>query len=336
MGRLCCVILSCALLVCLGFVAYGSLGMTAASAQVSMTPSVWRSTIAHDSTLQAGCYVATYPSEVLQKTQCSTPPSSPMVVGNGHDWTAESLGPTVGETAGAFIASGITNEHVGTQANSYSLQVNSNYGFPLTFFGKSTEGWEQFIFLNRVAPSPSVGQVYVEFWLIGYHSTYGSCPPSSEAPSSSSGWIQDGSDCFVNSDATSTPFMSATRLGDQTMYAFSTSETDQSWFCFSGTCYIDVVFGASSSCNVFSSTLCLYEHWTQTEFNIVGNCCGSRAIFNKGTDIDVSNTLYSYSTGDVMTAKCIKTGTTGETNNLKLGTCSTLTSGNIFFNEYRS
>ena len=60
--------------------------------------------------------------------------------------------------------------------------------------------------------------------------------------------------------------------------------------------------------------------WDKAEFNVVGNGGGSRADFNSGSSITVSLFL---SDGSTSAPTCVANdGTTGETNNLKLGTCA--------------
>jgi len=60
--------------------------------------------------------------------------------------------------------------------------------------------------------------------------------------------------------------------------------------------------------------------WHETEFNVVGDAGGSRAVFNKGVSVTVNA---SVSDGSTSKPTCVKNaGSTGETNNLDLGTCS--------------
>jgi hypothetical protein len=60
--------------------------------------------------------------------------------------------------------------------------------------------------------------------------------------------------------------------------------------------------------------------WQQTEFNVVGDAGGSRAKFNEGVSVTVKIAL---SDGSTSKPTCVKNaGTTGETNNLDLGTCT--------------
>ena len=86
-----------------------------------------------------------------------------------------------------------------------------------------------------------------------------------------------------------------------------------------------VVFGNSKdvwSRTAKDSVLDIATVWNQAEFNVVGNAGGSRADFNKGSSITVQMIVLD---GSTAAPACIAdAGTTGETNNLKLGkTCVT-------------
>ena len=82
------------------------------------------------------------------------------------------------------------------------------------------------------------------------------------------------------------------------------------------------------------SVLDISSVWKEAEFNVVGNAGGSRADFNSGSSIEVTLGL---SDGSAAAPSCLANGgTTGETNNLNLGTCSTWTlfgTGGIQFKE---
>jgi hypothetical protein len=68
-------------------------------------------------------------------------------------------------------------------------------------------------------------------------------------------------------------------------------------------------------------TVSLGSWWGQSEFNVVGNGGGSRAQFNSGTSITVHLAVSDGGTG---APSCLSdSGTTGESNNLNLGSCST-------------
>jgi len=63
--------------------------------------------------------------------------------------------------------------------------------------------------------------------------------------------------------------------------------------------------------------------WSEAEFNVFGNAGGSEAEFNSGSKITVKLALTD---GSTTAPTCVSpssdAGTTGETNNLNLGSCS--------------
>ncbi len=71
----------------------------------------------------------------------------------------------------------------------------------------------------------------------------------------------------------------------------------------------------------------LSSQWTQVEANVFGDSNGSEANFNLGTSITVTQSLLG-STGSSFS--CNGGGTTGESNNLFLGLCSTWADGILF------
>jgi hypothetical protein len=71
------------------------------------------------------------------------------------------------------------------------------------------------------------------------------------------------------------------------------------------------VFAASAPDNLLG----LSQSWTQAEFNIVGDCCNSQAVFNNGATLVVRTSLNE---GSKLAPTCVQAGFTGETNNLNL------------------
>ena len=60
--------------------------------------------------------------------------------------------------------------------------------------------------------------------------------------------------------------------------------------------------------------------WNKAEFNVVGNGGGSRADFNSGSTVTVTLLLFD---GSTSAPTCVPNdGTTGESNNLNLGSCA--------------
>lgn len=312
----------------------------------------WRTQIAHIPPSQAGCFTVAYPSTIWQPIQCVSayaPPVQPSpatvggstsTVGDGDDEVARSPGTIIGSSIGTLGTFGLTSEtdvcvgpppfctSGGEGANAYTLQINSQFFTTSTTYtgSKSTTGWEQFVFYN----SPSVnsgcncGVVFIQYWLIGYHSSYGTCP--SPGPPGGSAWMQSDNDCYANSPLVPTPLEAATNLANLSLEGFSgSSGNDVNMLCISG--------GSCYSMTVTDQVVNLYLNWLDSEFNVFGASNGSQAQFNTGTTITVTNTLKDQH-GSVIGPSCVNIGYTGETNNLNLGPCnSNAVLGQIVFTE---
>jgi len=128
-----------------------------------------------------------------------------------------------------------------------------------------------------------------------------------------SGWNQESksSNCYVNSPLADAPDIPPTELGVDLATTVQAGGNDCVTLYFGseviGTCFPDGMLDISSV-------------WNKAEFNVVGDGGGSRADFNNGTSI--SPLLYVYD-GSRSPPTCLaNAGTTGESNNLKLGKCT--------------
>ncbi len=97
----------------------------------------------------------------------------------------------------------------------------------------------------------------------------------------------------------------------------------------------EVIFSYGSdsyAVNGKDSVLDISSVWNKEEFHVVGNGGGSRADFNSGSSITLTVVLLDGSTSAPM---CVANdGTTGESNNLNLGTCAAFSGiPNIQFTE---
>jgi hypothetical protein len=179
--------------------------------------------------------------------------------------------------------------------NAYSIQLNSNFmSGTAACNGSKCLSWLQFVY------SSDEKSVFMQYWLIDYS---GACP---------SGWNSAGSgECYKNSAAVTVPKikikelshlkMSGTAVKGGNDTAVFTSETDA--YTTSGK---DTVVDLATA-------------WTESEFNIIGDGGGSEATFNSGSSVTVKIAVTDGSTAAPTCAA--KAGTTGETNNLTLGSC---------------
>jgi hypothetical protein len=144
--------------------------------------------------------------------------------------------------------------------------------------------------------------VFMQYWLLGWGS---SCP---------GGWTQKGANCVANSHLATAPDLPIKDLGKMSLAGTAIPGGEDSVTLYYGS---DVY-----SVTANDDLLDIGSVWDNVEFNVLGNEGGSRADFNKGSSITV--TLYLVD-GSILPPTCVLGGTTGESNNLKLGTCTAST-----------
>ena len=301
----------------------------------------WTTVMLHLQAPRTGCFMATYPNTMWQPTKCGTAPllqlrpqpstgSQPSTVGNGIDEVAQSPGTLIGSSVGSFqFINGLSSETDSLFGpNEFGLQINSQFfpGVSTTYTDHKSGyaySWEQFVFIND--PHGTYGtQIFIQYWLINYHATYGSCP--STPPPGGNGWFVSSGNCYANSPSVPVaPSQPATNLANLILKGYANlASNDENVFCITGgNCYIMAIT---------DQVLNLYQYWMDAEFNVFGMGNGSQANFNSGTSITITNTLQDQS-GNVIVPSCVNTGYTAETNNLYLGSCSSNSNGQIVFTE---
>ena len=284
----------------------------------------WRAVISQNPDLREGCFQASFPSIAWDEVECKElhprvhpvvrKPGEGQVAGNGNDYVAESSGLTSAALGSFPTVTGVKSEKgVGVSEygdggilgpNEYSLQLNTNFT-GTTAACKGHSGcvvWQQFIYATDYAV---VGEaaVFMQYWLIGWGSS--ACP---------SGFGSDGAgDCYGNSNYVSAPDVKPTSLGRLSLSgAAAPGGKDTVVFTDGSTAYR--VSGSDS-------VLDISQVWKESEFNVVGDAGGSRADFNTPVSIKVKVALTD---GTTSAPTCVaNAGTTGESNNLNLGKCST-------------
>jgi len=264
----------------------------------------WRETMVHTSVPAEGCFYASYPTTAWTKVGCTTAPNRPYVprhavvgqtVGDGTDYAAEVTG-LLSASVGTFpTVTGVTSEKDDGESNDYSLQLNSNFMTTAVCNGHSgCLSWQQFVY------SSGEGAAFMQYWLINY----GTCP---------SGWNTFSPDCYKNSAAVSVPLQAIGQLANLKLSGTAvTSGTDTLVFTTETEAY---------STTGKDSVVDLATGWNESEFNIIGDGGGSEAVFNKGASITVKIAVTNGST--TAPACAADAGTTGETNNLTLKSCTT-------------
>jgi hypothetical protein len=284
----------------------------------------WRTVISQNPDVREGCFQASYPSIVWDQVECKAwhplvhpivhKPGEGQVTGNGNDYVAESSGLTSAALGSFPTVTGVKSEKsVGVAEygdggilgpNEYSLQLNTNFT-GTTAACKGHSGcvvWQQFIYATDYAVEGEAA-VFMQYWLINWGSS--ACP---------SGFGSDGAgDCYGNSNYVSAPDVKATSLGSLSVSASAAAGGNDT-----------VVFTDGSTAYRVSgkdTVLDISQVWKESEFNIVGDAGGSRADFNKPVSVTVKLALTD---GSSSAPTCVAdAGTTGESNNLNLGKCST-------------
>ncbi|MEA3180883.1 MAG: hypothetical protein QOI59_4406 [Gammaproteobacteria bacterium] len=293
----------------------------------------WRQFMTHNPESAPGCFQAAYPNFVWERTECkvATPrvhpvrrqpaAGAPEVTGNGNDYVASAAG-LISQTLGTFPkVTGVTSERgVGVAAfggggilgpNEYTLQINTNFtGTTSVCAGHSgCTVWQQFIYSPDYQRQGQAA-VFMQYWLIGWGSS--ACPR---------GWMSaGGGDCFRNSNFVAAPDIALTSasLAKLTLSGAAVAGGNDTVVFNSGT----QAYSVSGS----DSVVDISAVWRQSEFNIVGNAGGSRANFNSGSSVTVKVALTD---GSTAAPSCVAgAGSTGETNNLNLGACTTASGTN--------
>jgi hypothetical protein len=285
----------------------GSSAMADGARDEAANREAWREAIAHAPSQQDGCFHASYPSMAWSKVDCVAGPSHafrprsgslPETVGNGADFAAESAS-LISQSVGTFpTVTGVTSEKDGRSANTYSIQLNSNFmsGTAACNGVSGCLAWSQFVY------SSSEESAFMQYWLIGI----GKCPKGG-------GWINaGGGDCYKNSAAVSVPKIAITNLANLKLSGTAVKGGNDSLVFTNGT----EAYTTSGKDTVTD----LATAWDASEFNVIGDGGGSEAAFNTGSSVTVKIAVTNGSTAALVCGA--NDGTTGETNNLTLGACS--------------
>lgn len=275
----------------------------------ALAQEAWRQAMTQTEVPEAGCFHASYPSTEWSKVDCVTAPDVQFrprdeklrseTVGNGKDYAAEVTSGLISKTIGSFPATkGVKTESGVYGANSYSLQLNSNFMNTQTCNGAANPAqcldWLQFVYASDFT------EAFMQYWLINWNTT---CP---------AGWNSYQSDCYTNSNAVSVPQEAITAL--KTIKLTGSAKSG-------GLDTLVMTVGKHAySVTGSDSVVYLSTAWTESEFNIFGDGGGSAADFNSGSTVTVK---VAVTNGTKNAPKCAaNSGTTGETNNLNLGACT--------------
>lgn len=294
----------------------------------------WRQTMHQIAAPQEGCYHSSFPSTQWERVDCVAPPAYQSAkpnlrtetVGNGYDYVAQApSGHTFSSVTGSFpTVSDVTSEKGAnvpfgsgesdgiTGTNQYTLQINTNIVNTAACVGYTgCYAWQQYVISTDTPVSLTSNslsgktEVFIEYWLINYGSSNGASCPSG------------GVDCVQNTPAVVVynGQLPATKLASLELSGTATA---------GGTDKATAIYGTEAyTASVADSYTDISSKWTQAEFNVVGNAGGSRADFNKGASLTAK---IAVTDGSTTAPTCVSPssydGTTGETNNLTLKSCT--------------
>jgi len=282
----------------------------------------WSASMAEKPLPAKGCFNASYPSQVWRKVACVAAPARRFVprsgpagftVGDGNDYAAAAVGGLLSQSIGTFpTVKGVKSETGLDGANDYSLQLNSQFYTTAACDGAKNPsqclGWQQFVYSS--GGKAGTGYGFMQYWLINYGSR---CPKGTGVT-----WMSYSGDCYANSNATTVPLQVITQLKTLKITGKAVKNG------------VDT-FILTTSSNAYSvtgedSVVYLAKSWNASEFNVIGDGDGSEAKFNSGSSITVKIALKD---GLKTAPDCeSNAGTTGETNNLTLGSCTANTKSN--------
>jgi hypothetical protein len=270
----------------------------------------WGTAMSHLPVPSEGCFKASYPSTKWQAVTCKAAPTRPYLprhgargftVGNGNDYAAVTATLTQSAVGSFPVTKKVRSETgYGGAPNTYSLQLNSDFMTTAACNGAAVPSqclsWEQFVY------SSSETAAFMQYWLINYGST---CPRG--------GWMSYSGDCYRNSAAVTVPQLPITDLGKVKLSGAAVASGNDTLVFTSPT----EAYSTSGKDTVVD----LATAWKGSEFNVIGDGGGSQANFNKGANITVEIAIDD---GTTVAPTCQgNDGTTGETNNLTLGSCTT-------------
>jgi hypothetical protein len=289
----------------------------------------WRAAIRNTPVSGKGCFHVKYPNVAWESVACAKPRAHPAraTAGNHFDYVAQATG-LISRAAGFFEgASNVTSEtSVGGDKgatdgpNEYDLQMNTNSNGRTDACGDYTDCtvWQQFIYAtdyNCGGTACGEAALFIQYWLLNWT---GNCPKDYLG----NNWQLGGKPwpankgCFKNSRQMATlPDIPVTELGCCVRLIASAEAGHSDGLALE---YGDDVHFVSGD----DSVLDIASVWTQAEFNVVGDNEYSQAQFNLYSSIPVTLVLTD---GSSSVPTCVPPqdyeGTTGETNNLNLGTC---------------
>jgi len=280
-----------------------------AAPQIARTQDDWHAAMQRLSLPAEGCFQSDFPRIEWKQVACAhhasvpyppRPGGRPERVGNRTDFAAIPAH-LISSAEGSFDSvTGVTSidSRPSGGGSEFSLQLNTKPFVTLACSSSPNpgcRGWQQFVYSNR-------GVALIQYWLLSYNTT---CP---------FGWytftFPSSSDIYCYKDGlgqATVPRQAVSNLRNLTLGGTATAGGIDAITMRTGT----TMYSASNP----DGELGLAAGWTDAEFNIFGDCCGSDAAFNAGSAVTVRTTVHD---GTMDAPTCRMEGFTGETNNLTL------------------
>jgi hypothetical protein len=287
----------------------------------------WRAAIRHAPTPGHGCFNATYPALRWHAVKCRTALNVPFGPGrsagtssrltpavggrNNADFVAQVNG-NISQATGSFShVSPVITETDSSQANEFTLQLNSNNTPQEGLcrngpnYGNGCVLGQQFLYASGgTTTSGSPPEIFIQYWVHDLG-----------APCANIGLLDSGAfgECFANSFAAQVPQLTASDLASVTLTGTTSATTGDT---------VKLTLG-STAYAASGGDLGLNGNWNQTQWGVYGspNLSGV-ADFGPGSYLE-ADTSFMASTGGAA-PNCIPEinypGTTLESNNLKLST----------------
>ncbi|HTW78418.1 MAG TPA: hypothetical protein VME23_02625 [Terracidiphilus sp.] len=260
-----------------------------------------------------GCFKASYPATEWREATCTTAPPypyptarglNPETVGDGYDFVAEAVPSTsyLSSAYGNFAnSSNVTSVSDSGGQSAFALQLDANAFITSACDGAAVpsecRGWQQFIFSDT-------GLIFMQYWLFNYGTA---CPGGWNSYTPPGGGTND---CWKNSSGMSTPTFTAAEVANLEVTGEAENGTDEVIFYSSDPNESGYAVGEDS-------VLGLEDGWNEAEFNVVGDCCLTEAVFNSGATL-IPEVIMDNGTSNAPQCTIGGSGTTGETNSLSL------------------
>ena len=286
----------------------------------------------------------------------------PQEGGATGDYVALTQNGLITHVAGTFYkVSGVASEvNVNTNGNTtgsndYGLQINTNWSLPPNMSNSTSlptatpaacqghpgcQIWQQFIYTSDFnglsGPAPSHSELFMQYWLFNWlkYSDSASASDSYAKVNCPHGWTKEPGrnnyiNCYRNGHIQSVPVVIpvADLAGVKLSCSVQQGGNDELYLSYGADAWAVIESDDFDKEYPNEDGISIASIWQGVEFNIVGNTSSSQAVFNEGSVLGVTvNVLDSSGLPPLCVIdgdpRVNYVGTTGETNNLSLGSVS--------------